>query len=208
MHVALFPLQLVLFPGSQIPLHVFEQRYKSLVADIEKSTGVFGISLLEHGELFHIGCFARLVAVQKRYSDGRCDILVEGSTRYTMNALVETPHLYSVADVEEMFDEPIPTDALLEEKCVALYNHLVAMVFGNHARTFSNSEPRHPTSSFLMAPKCGLSTAQKQDVLEMKSENDRLEFLVQHLEEIIPSIQQAETISRVVQSDGYFTPHA
>lgn len=208
MTLGLFPLNLVLFPGSQIPLHIYEPRYRTLIGECERSTSTFGINLIESGELHPVGCMASVTEIRQRYSDGRLDIIVQGQQRYKVLNVVETTKPYAVVQIELLVDEPIPTDTLLVDECTDLYNQIVDLVFGSNARTIAPIERTSPTPSFLMAPKSGLSTEQKQTLLELTSENDRLELLLSHLKDVVPTIRKAEQIQKIVQSDGYFTPRA
>src|SRR5512135_1448489 len=85
--LGLFPLNAVLFPTSQLPLHIFEERYKELINACIREGRPFGVNLMENGTTHEVGCTARIAQVLTRYNDGRMDIVVEGERRY---ALLET----------------------------------------------------------------------------------------------------------------------
>ena len=203
MKLGLFPLNLVLFPDAQLPLHVFEPRYRTLIGECISSGSEFGINLVDHGHQHPIGCTARVVEVVEKYSDGRMDIIVEGVGRYRLLEVDDSEHPYSIGRVEPIEDEDIPVDPTLLSDCADLYNQILDLVYGGSADHFSPEDLGTRSASFTMAPKSGLSSDQKQSMLELTTENSRLELLRDHLASIVPTIRQAELIQRVVKSDGY-----
>src|SRR5579871_6657722 len=83
----LFPLQLVAFPGSAIPLHIFEERYKEMVGDAESRGSEFGIVLAKEGGIVNAGCTVVVEAVLRRYPDGRFDVVTRGRRRFEIVSL-------------------------------------------------------------------------------------------------------------------------
>src|SRR5256885_5721268 len=107
----LFPLPLVLFPGVPLPLHIFEERYRRLLADVRVSNNLFGLSNFDpnsaEGErpaVGHVGCATEVVEVQT-LPDGRSNILTVGVARYRVTEYVERGDPYLVASVEFFEDE-------------------------------------------------------------------------------------------------------
>lgn len=206
MTLGLFPLNVVLFPQSQLPLHIFEPRYRQLIKECLASGSVFGVNLVEKSHLYPVGCTARIVSVTQEYEDGRMDIIVEGVDRYTLEGIQEGDRPFFVATVELMVDEAEPLDTALVAKCSSLYNEIVDIVYGAAGSRFDPASFHGITPSFLLAPKSGLNADQKQHMLELTSENGRLEMLYDHLIEIVPTIRQAEMVQKIIASDGYFPP--
>lgn len=206
--IGIFPLGLVMFPGSFLQLHIFEERYKELINFSLNQNSYFGINLVDSSRLHNVGCTARVVEVLNRYDDGRLDIVVAGGRRYVLNQVFEQEKAYYTANVEYFDDNNIgEIDANLFDECVEMYNKIIEVVFhGDGELTLQHSPAGEANLSFLMAQKAGLSLEQKQELLEMRDENQRLTFLHRHMKEILPKIQQAEHIQRVVMSDGYFVP--
>src|SRR6476660_3378912 len=87
MKIPLFPLDLVLFPGVPLPLHIFEQRYREMIAECMASSAPFGIVRAQRDGLTVIGCTARIVRVLHKYPDGRSDILTQGVDRFEIEQL-------------------------------------------------------------------------------------------------------------------------
>ena len=80
----LFPLDAVLLPGTPIPLHVFEPRYKEMISECLETKRPFGVVRSKEGEVAEIGCTAEITAVTKKYDDGRMDIAAEGRERFEL----------------------------------------------------------------------------------------------------------------------------
>ena len=105
MDLPLFPLHVVLFPGRQLPLHLFEERYRRMLSDCLAATRCFGVVAIRAGresgdvpEIFRVGTIARIEQVNE-LPDGRYDIVTRGTERFRVrDLLVGTPYLR--ADVE------------------------------------------------------------------------------------------------------------
>src|SRR5437868_15508940 len=78
----LFPLELVLFPGMALPLHIFEPRYKEMIGECLEHDSPFGIVRAIEDGIAQIGCSAEVVTVVKRYEDGQLDIVTRGLRRF------------------------------------------------------------------------------------------------------------------------------
>ncbi|MDZ4745631.1 MAG: LON peptidase substrate-binding domain-containing protein [bacterium] len=204
MTLGLFPLNIVLFPGAQVPLHVYETRYKALVNECLTGGGMFGINLVEQGHMFPIGCAARVAEITQKYDDGRMDIIAEGTHRYRLLGIREDDKPYAIGETEDIVDDIEPIDSGLVEKCADMYNQIIDLVYGDAGPRFDPLASFEMMPSFFMAPKSGLSTDQKQRLLESVTENDRLELILDHLNDIVPTVRQAELVQRVIRSDGYF----
>ena len=197
----LFPLGVVLFPKSALPLHIFEERYKILIGlALEKGTD-FGINLLENGEMARVGCTARVRDVLQRYDDGRLDIVVEGGRRYELMRFHEDKAPYFVGTVQ--YIEPgSGYDREILAETVALYNRMMSIV---HRRGEFQIDPRAADEmpSFRMAQKAGLSLKARQSLLEVDSETARLRWLLEWLKGVIPKLETAAEIDKIVRNDGY-----
>ena len=78
----LFPLQVVLLPGSQLPLHIFEDRYKEMIGEVLRDKLEFGVVLASEKGIVNTGCTATVDRVLREYPDGRLDILTRGRRRF------------------------------------------------------------------------------------------------------------------------------
>src|SRR5688500_2219336 len=119
--IPLFPLGVVLFPHSRVPLHIFEDRYKKLIDECVKEGGSFGINYIEEDRLHSIGCTAKIIEVTEKYPDGKVDIVTEGERRYEVVELEQNgPDQVSFAIVRWLDDVPETRDEDLAEKTIEL----------------------------------------------------------------------------------------
>ncbi|MDB5033718.1 MAG: ATP-dependent protease [Chlorobi bacterium] len=205
-NIGIFPLGIVLFPGSSYPLTIFEERYKLLIREVTDSGGRFGINLFHDHKMFQIGCEARVSQIVKVHPDGIMDIIVTGGARFLISEFFTDQRPYMTAEVA-MFDddEPRPEYPLLETT-IGYYNRLVESVYGEAEESLDPADWLEGGASFRMAQKCGLDLDVRQQLLEVKSENERLRFLSSYFTEVLPKIKQVEKIQMLVRNDGYISP--
>jgi Lon protease-like protein len=86
----IFPLELVLFPETPLPLHIFEPRYKEMIGECQAQKAPFGVVRAVEKGLAEVGCTAEILEVTKRYDDGRLDILTEGRRRFEIRRSTRT----------------------------------------------------------------------------------------------------------------------
>jgi Lon protease-like protein len=198
----LFPLNVVLFPQSQLHLHIFEERYRTLISECITYDSVFGINLIHEQDVRTIGCTAAVREVVKRYDDGRMDIIVEGRRRYTLHNFVEAPHPYFSGRISWLEDIAEDVDDALRKHAVHLHNQFVKVVFTGIVQQVDVNDIRK-TRSFHLVQKAGMELLQRQVFLAMNSENNRLQFLVHHLESVLPLLQSKKTVEEMAKNDGY-----
>lgn len=198
----LFPLQVVLFPHAALPLHIFEERYRTLIRLSIRDAAEFGIVLMMKDRMSTVGCSAAVTTVLQSYDDGRMDILVEGRRRFRTVRVREEEAPYLVGDVE-FFAPPaaLPQRALFE-RTVGMYNHLVQLVYAGKVKTLDPGVPG-PDLSYVMAQKAGMELEQRQRLLELETEEERLEVLQAYLTLVLPRLEKLDEIERVIRSDGY-----
>jgi Lon protease-like protein len=198
----LFPLPLVLFPGVSQALHIFEPRYRQLLADCQDDAGEFGITPVTETTgatpaIGTIGCTAVIRSVT-RLPDGRSNILVTGGARYAVVDYVESDRLYLVADVTPIDDEPEWND----EPVLALAGE-VRRQFDRYRRVVRQlpdqpdlrEPPAEPGSlSFAVAGALPLDLQTKVRLLELRSVLERLSILRDAFTAVT---EQAETQARV-----------
>ena len=201
--LGLFPLHIVLFPEASYPLHIFEERYKTLIGEALEKNQEFGINLVEGGKMFDIGCQVKVTRVIKDYPDGRKDIVVTGTSRYRVLKVRQSECPYITADIQEYEDEaPLPQLEVLEQ-AIALYNELVERVYGEAEEQLKLAEWKDQRSSFRIAQKTGLDLLARQQLLEKRSESERLHQLITHLQSILPKVRRADQIRLLSRNDGY-----
>jgi Lon protease-like protein len=210
----LFPLPLVLFPGVPVPLHIFEERYRRLLADVRASNNLFGLSYFvpepgaEDGpSVGHVGCAAEVVEVQP-LPDGRSNIMTMGVVRYRVAEYVERGDPYLVARVE--FFEDDEEDAAVvtrrAEEVTEMFMRIArAMRTANDER---GSLPELPQGdperlSFLVAAVVEMDAESKQQLLELRSTAERLRRLYTLLAEAVTAYEERARTHELARGNGH-----
>jgi Lon protease-like protein len=180
----LFPLEVVLLPGTPLPLHIFEPRYKEMIAECRANDETFGVIRALDKGIADVGCTAEIVTVTKEYSDGRLDLIAEGRNRFEVLTL-DQERAFLRAEVLIVPDEPGgATDA---EKTRAVQLHLEIMSLAGAVQDLSGADPR--TLSFYLAGSLPLDLDFKQQLLALRSEARRMQAVATYLENILPRLR-------------------
>ncbi len=203
--IPLFPLPLVVFPDEPLPLHIFEERYKDLIRyclgeenDLA-GTRPFGISLTENQSIRPIGCEVKVDRILKRFPDGKLDIVVVGMRRYEMVS-TRTEKSYPEIEVRYFSDTTGKTNTQKRERAIAMHVRLVELAKG---RPPQMNYPDGLHTSYLLAHQAGLDVPQRQNLLEMRSEESRLDYLIQYYERIIPTLSERTEVKERIKANGY-----
>ncbi len=206
MNIALFPLNTIVFPGSAMPLHIFEERYKRLINDCWNSKEPFGINLSVSGKMFDVGCIVEIADIMKRYEDGKMDIVIIGIRRFKMSSLVSGEKPYHIANVEFYDDKDENLDYSKLEIAVNTFNKIAQNITSTSIKKIDLKELDKYQPSFQIALKAGLNLEQKQQLIEFQSEDERLELLMNHLRTLNLIVQEADLVNTIIKNDGYFIP--
>ncbi|HMP73136.1 MAG TPA: LON peptidase substrate-binding domain-containing protein [Kiritimatiellia bacterium] len=200
--VPLFPLPIAACPGEVIPLHIFEPRYRDLLAwckeeQARQRSGEFAILFKCRGPMATVGCTVRLSAVLRTEEDGRSDILVTGVRRCRVKQVLELHH-YESAEVEYVEDDAGDWDERLATEVYQLHRRLVLGITGKEPddRLY---EGKH-LLSFVILPSSGMTAVEKQELLEMRSENGRLRAIRQHITELLSAVEYVQMTGRSIQA--------
>jgi ATP-dependent Lon protease len=199
--IPLFPLPLALVPGEVVPLHIFEERYKRLIAECRAGGGEFGVLLQQKDVVAGAGCTARMVEVIEEFEDGRLNLLVEGRRRFRLLEVVEPadPEGECLHGQIEYFGDLSAEAALdIQEKAVALFLRMLALMDVESPRRPVGEEPL----SFLLAAAVDFGVALKQQLLESISETERLETLVTVIETLIPRLELRRDREEAIRGNG------
>jgi Lon protease-like protein len=182
----IFPLELVLLPGSPLPLHIFEPRYKEMIAECLEQKKPFGVVRASSDGVADIGCTAEILSVTKKYDDGRMDILARGVERFEVLE-VNQDRAFLQAEIAVVEDEPEKPSAQTAEQAVRLYAEIIKL---------ADAEPTPPDEqaanlSFILAGSLPLDLDFKQTLLSTLSEAKRLEAVVRYLEAVLPGLRRA-----------------
>lgn len=198
--IPLFPLNLVLLPGEQLPLHIFEPRYREMIHHCRTEEIPFGIVLIQDEHMESVGCTARITDVIQDFEDGRSDIMARGEDRFQIIATFEDlPYL--TASVQPISEPKASTPPMLRERVIAQHMRFMELL-GEDPRPARYEAA--PYLSYLIGQQAGLTLEQKQVLLEMPAEPERMGFLIDHLAEMIPRVIKATEERRRVRSNGHF----
>ncbi len=196
MRIPLFPLNLVLFPGTALPLHIFEERYREMVGECLAEKKAFGVVRAD-GELMSIiGCTANIVRVVERYDDGRMDILCEGEQRFEIEALDESREFLQ-ADVEFFEDNGAGSTRDDREDCAAL--HFATLHMAGISTPATHLDLNAPVA-FQLADALPSDLGFKQQLLASRSDADRTKKLRDFYNEMLPRLGAKEATGEAGQS--------
>ena len=201
--IPLFPLGVVLLPEVLLPLHIFEERYKTMIGECLATDREFGVIYFKGPEMQSKGCTARVVRVIKRYADGRMDILTKGERRFVIQDLHEDkPYLEGTVGFFDDENEP-PSEEMkvLAEEGIELMMRIEEI----DARQISSELGKQiglKEASYLIASSEGFTSDEKQGFLEMTSTRDRLCKAVQCLRKILERARLSREIRRIIGGNG------
>ncbi|WP_029035015.1 LON peptidase substrate-binding domain-containing protein [Salinimicrobium terrae] len=197
--LALFPLKSVVYPGENLPLHIFERRYIQLIEDCQ-STGIhFGIPFYINNRL-EFGTEMKLLKIVRNYDSGAKDILSQGLRVFRIRRFEqnEPGKFYAGGDVEFVINR--------DDSTRTLKNQLLDLIFELyvHLEVPRPLIDKNSFNSYTLAHKIGLSQEQEYDLLKLTSEKKRQEYLINHLLITIPIVQEMNRTKQVIELNGHF----
>jgi Lon protease-like protein len=195
--LGLFPLGIVLLPTEQLPLHIFEERYKDLIGECLEAETEFGLVYADDDGIRDVGTRARIVEVLARFEDGRLNILVEGGERFRLDELTDG-RSFQTGHVSVWEDDVDPADAAAIEEALRMFGVL---------RELTGSDVEAPTSalpqlSFALAGKVELPADAKLALLREVSERRRIELVQELLEEAVLTAQRVRRAAERASTNG------
>jgi Lon protease-like protein len=194
----LFPLEVVLFPGTPLPLHIFEPRYKEMIGECLAEHRNFGVVRAIEQNLADVGCTAEIVTVVKEYPDGRLDLVSEGRRRFEV-LRVNQERSFLQAEILLISDEPGSPPAENTSRAAQLHSELLAIA--GATQDLSAADPA--LLSFYLAGSLPLDLDFKQKLLAMRSEPERISLLIGYLETIIPNLRRAASARERAGGNGH-----
>jgi Lon protease-like protein len=194
----LFPLEMVLFPGVGVPLHIFEPRYKEMIGECIEQHGSFGIVRAQETSLSSVGCSAEVVNVVKRYDDGRLDIIAGGVRRFELIE-VDQERSFLRGDVRFFDDDAGSAPRSQVEKALGLHKQTLALLGAETEPPETDS----PNFTFQLAAGLPTDLDFKQALLTMRSEDERLSTLLEYYEAIIPRLEKMRVARKRAGGNGH-----
>jgi ATP-dependent Lon protease len=198
--IPLFPLNVVLLPGAELPLHIFEPRYREMVRHALENKTEFGMLLSLPKGLARFGCTAEILEVLKREDDGTMDILTVGRAPFrVVDFFTENPLLEG--RVEYLADREPPSGAGLQKELLELYETCYTLLFGDYPKNLDGQLCNTP--SYLIAGALPMELRWKQQILELRSEAGRQERLLAYLRDWAPHLQKAAAVRERATGNGH-----
>lgn len=203
----LFPLQLVVFPGERLNLHIFEDRYKQLVNECYNQHKPFGIPAFINDEVSEYGTEVEIISIEKLYPDGKMDIRTRGTKIFRIEeffpkaegalypaGVISFNHEYSTTLLDSRGEEE--TVKNLKE----LLRHLADILDISKNLIPSNEQ----YISFKIAHYLGMPLEEEYKLLLTHTETQRQEILIRFLNRALPDIEQREQMRKTILLNGHF----
>ena len=207
----LFPLPVVLFPGVTLPLHIFEPRYRRMLADCLADDRRFGLIFLPEGTAErelpagHVGCVAYIERAEK-LPDGRSNIAVSGEERFALGRFVDSPLPYHLVEAAEYSDDPEPQPVLdsLAAEVRAVFERVARA-----ARIITEDRARLPELpeeaallAFRIASLIDIDATRRQQLLTSRSPLGRLRDIEQVLTSAVDPLEKRATVHQRAKLNG------
>jgi Lon protease-like protein len=208
LRLPIFPLSVVLFPGTPLPLHIFESRYRRMVADCLAGDRKFGITPTgakrELPDVGAVGCIAE-IRVHQELPDGHSNLVVVGGSRFTLGRSLDESTPYHVALVQPFEEEPATEPASDEvERLRTLFTGYVALL-----RQLNDVEPEEPNLpdeslalSFHVAAAVDCDTGIKQRLLTERSTARRTAALLLLIPILTTALESALRVHHRAHTNG------
>lgn len=195
--LGLFPLQLVLLPGEQVPLHIFEERYKELIDECLAEDLEFGLVYADDDGIREVGTRAVVVEVLTRFEDGRLNVVVEGTERFRLLGLT-SGRSFQTGDTDEVVDGEDSAEPEDVSRALALFGRL---------RELTGSDVEVPPAetnqlSFVLAGRVELAPEVKLELLEELSERVRLRRVGELLEIACAAVERQRQAAERAATNG------
>jgi Lon protease-like protein len=200
----LFPLGIVLLPEEVVPLHIFEERYKTMIGECLEEEREFGIVWLAKGGLREVGCTAAIAQLLERAEDGRMNILVRGSRPFRLLRRVEDL-AYPAGDIELLEDADEAAGAPADESAAEArerYADLVERLTDSRPEAAGIAE----LGAYGMAATIDFAPELKQELLEARSESERMRMVAELFRSTMQRLDFVEEAGEQARSNGHVRP--
>ncbi len=199
--IPIFPLGLVVYPGEDLNLHIFEPRYKQLLRECISDAKPFGIPTLINNKMCELGTLVKVVELVKTYDNGEMDIRTRGQMVFRVLEVIKhvPDKLYSGAIVNYPHNNEEGSRELMQ-KVMNGIRELHKLL--NISKTFQKSDEE--LNSYDVAHHVGFSVEEEYELLGLMMELQRQEYIKRHLGKVMPVIAEMETLKKKVKLNGHF----
>jgi uncharacterized protein len=199
--IPIFPLSIVVYPGEQLNLHIFEPRYKQLITECYAEKKMFGIPAVIDSRLQDFGTLVSITEVTNVHENGEMDIKTKGDKVFRiLEVIKEIPEkLYSGAIVNYPPNQE-EGSAEIMRRLINSIKELHRML--NITKEFKKSAEEIKT--YDVAHHIGLSLQEEYELLNLMHERQRQEYVKQHLTKVIPMVAEMELLKEKIKLNGHF----
>jgi Lon protease-like protein len=199
--IPIFPLGLVVYPGEDVNLHIFEPRYKQLIKECHETKKAFGIPAVVDNKLQENGTLVNVLEMSKVYENGEMDIKTKGEKVFRMLEIIkEVPEkLYSGAIVNYP-DNKDQGDIDLMRRVMNGIRELHKLL--NVSKDFK--KPDEELKTYEVAHHVGLTLQEEYELLGLMNELQRQEYLKRHLTKVLPMVAEMEGLKEKIKQNGHF----
>jgi Lon protease-like protein len=197
MDLGLFPLGIVLLPTERVPLHIFEPRYRELVGECIDEEREFGLVFADEDGIRELGTLARVEEVLERFDDGRLNIVVEGGERFCVDRMTRGRSFMTaeVSPLEDVAGEP-------EAETVMRASESFRALAAAADAAAGDVDEDAAQLSFRLAAQVELAPESKQQLLELRSEQQRLELVAELLDAVRQIVVAARALGEHAKKNG------
>jgi uncharacterized protein len=200
--IPIFPLGIVVYPGENLNLHIFEPRYKQLINECYTEAKPFGIPTVINNKLNEMGTLVRITEMVKLYDNGEMDIKTQGVCVFRVLEIIKSvpDKLFGGAIVNYPDNKEGPGKPELMQKVVQAIRELHRLL--NINKDFSKTDEE--LVSYDVAHHAGMSLEEEYELLGLLQEEQRQEYLKRHLGKVVPVTAEMETLRERVKLNGHF----
>lgn len=200
--IPIFPLSIVVYPGEELNLHIFEPKYKQLIEECAEGNKPFGIPIVIKNHLNEMGTLVDIKEMTTKYDNGEMDIKTRGNKVFRILEIIkEVPDkLYSGAIVNYPVNKVDVGKKQLMEKIINGIKELHRLL----KITKDFNKPESELVSYDLAHHAGLSLEQEYELLGLLQEAQRQEYLKRHIAKVLPLLGEMETLKEKIKLNGHF----
>ncbi len=199
--IPLFPLNIVVFPGEQLNLHIFEPKYKQLITECFSEKKVFGIPTVIDGQMSEMGTIVEILSIEKKHENGEMDIKTSGIKVFTLLEIIkEIPNKLFMGGIVTYPDNVASgIDNKMKKILETLrYFHELLEVKKDYKKEDKD------VTTYDIAHHVGMSLEQEYEFIKLLREDQRQEYIQRHLKKIIPTIEELKNLKKRIQMNGHF----
>jgi Lon protease-like protein len=196
--IGLFPLGIVLLPSEQVPLHIFEPRYRELIGECIELDQEFGLVYADEDGIRETGTRARVTAVLERFDDGRLNVVVAGGGRFVVERMTHGRSFMTAETTDVDDDGTVSVEDSTRTTAIGTFRALAAL-----AGAEVEIDGASPELSFQLAAQVELAPDEKQFLLESRSEQERLERVAELLDNARRTLIATHELNEKAKRNGH-----